>query len=184
MGAEQVRELRPTSYPAKPPHHSQYKDHHTDTTQNLSFVLEKANHVKFEDRPIPKLESGDDCLIEVKYTGICGSDVHYWTHGSIGQFVVKAPMVLGHESAGIVSKIGDNVKGLKVGDKVALEPGVPCRRCPRCKEGKYNLCFDMRFAATPPYDGTLAKYYRVPEDFCYKLPENVSLEEGESPISL
>jgi len=106
--------------------------------------------------------------------------VHYWSHGAIGQFIVKAPMVLGHESAGIVHSVGSGVKDLKVGDNVALEPGVPCRRCVRCKEGKYNLCFDMRFAATPPHDGTLAKYYSVPEDFCYKLPENVSLEEGKS----
>ena len=87
-------------------------------------------------------------------------------------------MVLGHESAGIVHKVGDKVKSLKVGDRVAMEPGVPCRRCVRCKEGKYNLCPDMAFAATPPYDGTLARYYVLPEDYCYKLPENMTLEEG------
>ena len=87
-------------------------------------------------------------------------------------------MVLGHESAGIVHKVGDKVKGLKVGDEVAMEPGVPCRRCVRCKEGKYNLCPDMAFAATPPYDGTLARYYTLPEDYCYKLPGNMSMEEG------
>lgn len=87
-------------------------------------------------------------------------------------------MVLGHESAGIVHFVGDKVKTLKVGDRVAMEPGVPCRRCVRCKEGKYNLCPDMAFAATPPYDGTLARYYTLPEDYCYKLPENMSLEEG------
>ena len=87
-------------------------------------------------------------------------------------------MVLGHESAGIVHKIGDKVKSLKVGDQVAMEPGVPCRRCVRCKDGKYNLCPDMAFAATPPYDGTLARYYTLPEDYCYKLPENMSMEEG------
>lgn len=87
-------------------------------------------------------------------------------------------MVLGHESAGIVSQVGDKVKTLKVGDRVAMEPGVPCRRCIRCKEGKYNLCPDMAFAATPPYDGTLARYYTLPEDLCYALPENMSLEEG------
>lgn len=87
-------------------------------------------------------------------------------------------MVLGHESAGIVEKVGDKVTSLKVGDRVAMEPGVPCRRCVRCKEGKYNLCPDMAFAATPPYDGTLARYYTLPEDYCYKLPENMSLEEG------
>ena len=87
-------------------------------------------------------------------------------------------MVLGHESAGIVHSVGDKVTELKVGDPVAMEPGVPCRRCIRCKEGKYNLCPDMAFAATPPYDGTLARYYTLPEDYCYKLPENMSLEEG------
>jgi D-xylulose reductase len=87
-------------------------------------------------------------------------------------------MVLGHESAGIVHKVGDKVKSLKVGDEVAMEPGVPCRRCVRCKEGKYNLCPDMAFAATPPYDGTLARYYVLPEDYCYKLPSNMSMEEG------
>jgi D-xylulose reductase len=141
-------------------------------------VLEKANSVKFEDRPIPSLKSPYDVLVNVKYTGICGSDVHYWVHGAIGHFVVKAPMVLGHESSGIVTAVGDGVRTLKVGDRVAMEPGVPCRRCVRCKDGKYNLCPDMAFAATPPFDGTLAKFYALPEDFCYKLPEQVSLEEG------
>ena len=87
-------------------------------------------------------------------------------------------MVLGHESSGIVTAVGEAVTSIKVGDKVAMEPGVPCRRCVRCKEGKYNLCPDMAFAATPPIDGTLAKYYSLPEDFCYKLPSSVSLEEG------
>lgn len=87
-------------------------------------------------------------------------------------------MVLGHESSGVVTQVGEGVKSLKVGDRVAMEPGVPCRRCVRCREGKYNLCPDMAFAATPPFDGTLAKYYALPEDFCYKLPESVSLEEG------
>ena len=104
--------------------------------------------------------------------------MHYWVEGRIGHFVVEKPMVLGHESAGIVEKVGDKVTSLKVGDRVAMEPGVPCRRCVRCKDGKYNLCPDMAFAATPPYDGTLARYYTLPEDYCYKLPENMSLEEG------
>lgn len=87
-------------------------------------------------------------------------------------------MVLGHESAGIVHSVGKEVKSLKAGDPVAMEPGIPCRRCTRCREGKYNLCPSMAFAATPPYDGTLTKYYVLPEDFCYKLPGNMSLEEG------
>ena len=87
-------------------------------------------------------------------------------------------MVLGHESSGTISSIGDSVKSLKVGDRVALEPGIPCRRCVPCKSGSYNLCDLMAFASTPPYDGTLAKYYTLPEDLCYKLPDHVSLEEG------
>lgn len=149
-------------------------------------MLEKAGSVKFEDRPVPTIKSPYDVIVQPKFTGICGSDVHYWVHGAIGHFVVKSPMVLGHESAGIITEVGESVKGLKVGDRVAMEPGVPCRRCVRCKEGKYNLCPDMAFAATPPFDGTLAKYYSLPEDFCYKLPENVSLEEGAlvEPLSV
>lgn len=118
------------------------------SAQNLSFVLEKAGSVKYEDRPIPTLKSPYDVLVNVKFTGICGSDVHYWVHGAIGQFVVKEPMVLGHESSGVVAKVGEGVKSLKVGDRVCMEPGIPCRRCVRCKEGHYNLCPEMAFAAT------------------------------------
>lgn len=99
-------------------------------------------------------------------------------HGGIGEFVVEKPMVLGHESSGVVSKVGPAVSTLKVGDHVAMEPGIPCRRCDPCKDGKYNLCINMAFAATPPFDGTLAKYYVLPEDFCYKIPENMSLQEA------
>ncbi|GAB1196115.1 D-xylulose reductase A [Aspergillus pseudonomiae] len=156
------------------------------TAQNLSFVLEGIHKVKFEDRPIPELRDAHDVLVNVRFTGICGSDVHYWEHGSIGQFVVKDPMVLGHESSGVISKVGSAVTTLKVGDRVAMEPGIPCRRCEPCKAGKYNLCEKMAFAATPPYDGTLAKYYVLPEDFCYKLPENINLQEAAvmEPLSV
>ncbi|GAB7353252.1 hypothetical protein MBLNU459_g3762t1 [Dothideomycetes sp. NU459] len=158
----------------------------THAIQNLSFVLNKPYDVKFEDRPVPKIESPHDVLVNVKYTGICGSDVHYWTDGAIGDFVVKKPMVLGHESSGVVEEVGSAVTAVQVGDRVTMEPGIPCRRCIRCREGRYNLCVDMRFAATPPYDGTLARYYRLPEDFCYKLPEHVSLEHGAlaEPLSV
>ncbi|TKA70917.1 putative D-xylulose reductase A [Cryomyces minteri] len=136
--------------------------HPTIRASNSSFVLEKAGSVKYEDRPIPELKSPYDVLVNVKFTGICGSDVHYWVHGAIGHFIVRDPMVLGHESAGIVTEVGSSVTTLKKGDRVAMEP------------------------ATPPFDGTLAKYYSLPEDFCYKLPENLSLEEGAlvEPLSV
>ena len=87
-------------------------------------------------------------------------------------------MVLGHESAGTIVKIGSGVTSLKVGDRIALEPGTPCRRCEACLSGHYNLCPEMRFAASPPIDGTLTGFYTSAEDFCYKLPEHVSLQEG------
>jgi D-xylulose reductase len=159
----------------------------TDSTeQNEAFVLRGPLDVSFEDRPVPKITDPYSVLIRVDYTGICGSDVHYWCDGKLGPFVLESPMVLGHESAGTVIQVGAKVQLLQQGDRVAMEPGVPCRRCDRCKEGNYNLCLDMAFAATPPYDGTLATYYVLPEDFCYKLPENVSLEEGSmlEPLSV
>jgi D-xylulose reductase len=92
----------------------------------------------------------------------------------------------GHESSGVVYEVGAAVKNLKKGDKVAMEPGVPCRRCEYCRKGSYHLCNDMVFAATPPYDGTLAKYYVNASDFCYKLPDNMDLEEGAmaEPVSV
>lgn len=141
-------------------------------------MLNKPNDVTFEERPVPTLKTEHDVLVAVNYTGICGSDVHYWVHGAIGHFVVKDPMVLGHESAGTIMEVGPAVKHLKAGDRVALEPGYPCRHCEPCLSGHYNLCPDMRFAATPPYDGTLTGFWAAPADFCYKLPDNVSLQEG------
>ncbi|KAI6747664.1 hypothetical protein HG530_015772 [Fusarium avenaceum] len=159
----------------------------TDSTeQNEAFVLRGPLDVSFEDRPVPKITDPYSVLIRVDYTGICGSDVHYWCDGKLGPFVLESPMVLGHESAGTVIQVGAKVQLLKQGDRVAMEPGIPCRRCDRCKEGNYNICLEMAFAATPPYDGTLATYYVLPEDFCYKLPENVSLEEGSmlEPLSV
>ncbi|RYP51956.1 hypothetical protein DL768_002832 [Monosporascus sp. mg162] len=148
------------------------------SASNLSFILNKPNDVTFADRPVPELSDPHDVLVSVNYTGICGSDVHYWVHGAIGHYVVKDPMVLGHESAGTVVEVGSAVKTLKPGDRIALEPGYPCRRCGPCLSGKYNLCPDMKFAATPPYNGTLTGFWTAPADFCYKLPENVSLQEG------
>lgn len=150
----------------------------TTGKSNLSFVLKKQHEVVYEQRPVPTIQSPYDVLVAVNYTGICGSDVHYLEHGAIGSFVVKKPMVLGHESAATVVAIGSGVSTLKVGDRVALEPGYPCRRCVQCTAGHYNLCPDMRFAATPPYDGTLTGFWTGPEDFCYRLPDNVSLQEG------
>ncbi|OAA62912.1 GroES-like protein [Niveomyces insectorum RCEF 264] len=150
----------------------------TEGKSNLSFVLKRPHDVTFEQRPVPTVTSPHDVLVAVNYTGICGSDVHYWDHGAIGDFVVKDPMVLGHESAGTVVAVGSDVTDLRPGDRVALEPGYPCRRCVECLGGHYNLCPRMQFAATPPYDGTLTGFWTAPADFCYRLPDHVTLQEG------
>lgn len=99
--------------------------------------------------------------------GICGSDVHYLVHGRIGDFIVEKPMIIGHEASGVVRKCGSKVSNLKVGDRVAIEPGVSCRMCEFCKNGKYNLCPEMAFCATPPFDGNLRRYYAHAADFCF-----------------
>ena len=95
-------------------------------------------------------------------------------------------MVLGHESSGVIAEVAAAVTHLRVGDRVAMEPGIPCRRCEYCRSGSYHLCGGMIFAATPPWDGTLARYYVNASDFCYKLPENMDLEEGAmvEPVSV
>ncbi|RHZ59277.1 NAD(P)-dependent alcohol dehydrogenase [Aspergillus thermomutatus] len=152
---------------------------------NQAFVLHPGGSFEYEKRAVPILESDRDVLVRVIATGLCGSDVHYWQHGRIGRYVVETPIILGHESSGIVVECGSK-SGFAVGDRVALEPGIACNTCRHCRAGRYNLCREMRFAATPPYDGTLATYYRVPAECCYKLPAHVSLRDGTlvEPLSV
>ena len=127
------------------------------------------------DIPAPK---NDEVLIKIEYVGVCGSDLHYFKNGRIGDFIVNYPFILGHECAGVVVETASMVKSLKVGDRVALEPGKTCGRCEFCKSGYYNLCRDVIFFATPPVDGVFQEYCAHPEDLCFKLPENVSTMEG------
>lgn len=157
----------------------------SSSMSNPSLVLNKIDDISFESYPSPTIEQPHEVLVEVKKTGICGSDIHYYAHGKIGDFVLTKPMVLGHESAGVVVAVGSAVKSVKVGDKVAIEPGVPSRLSDEYKLGHYNLCPHMVFAATPNSTegepnppGTLCKLYKSPEDFLVKLPDHVSLELG------
>lgn len=148
-------------------------------------VLIEPHRFELRDRPRPS-PGPDDVLVAVREVGICGSDVHYYEHGRIGDLVVEDPLVLGHESAGEVIEIGANVTGLDPGDRVALEPGVPCRRCSHCLGGDYHLCEAVRFMATPPHDGSFTEYVSWPADFAYRLPETVSNTEGAlcEPLSV
>lgn len=145
---------------------------------NPSFILRAVKDVVVGSIPKPQIVDPYDVIVQIAQTGICGSDVHYWQRGRIGDFILTSPIVLGHESSGTIVEIGSNVKNLKVGENVAIEPGVPCRHCEYCRSGSYNLCPDTVFAATPPHNGTLSKYYKTASDYCYKLPEHLSLEDG------
>ncbi|CAR28375.1 hypothetical protein ZYGR_0R01100 [Zygosaccharomyces rouxii] len=147
-------------------------------TKQDAIVLQKPGVITVDKRDVPEIKDPHYVKLHIKATGICGSDVHYYTQGAIGQFVVKSPMVLGHESSGIVAEVGSAVTNVKVGDRVAIEPGIPSRYSDETMSGNYNLCPHMVFAATPPYDGTLTKYYLAPEDFVYKMPDHLSFEEG------
>lgn len=149
----------------------------TNIVDNLAAVLHGKLDIRLETISIPDLKE-NEVLLSMGSVGICGSDLKYWTEGKCGIFTLGQPMVMGHEGSGTVTKIGPGVKSLKIGDRVAVEPGVPCRQCDLCKNGRYNLCKDIFFCATPPDNGNLCMYYKHPADFCFKLPDNVSLDEG------
>lgn len=115
-----------------------------------------------------------EVLVAIRSVGVCGSDVHYYEHGRIGEFVVRAPLVLGHEASGVVVGRGPHAHRHRAGQRVALEPGVPCGRCRQCRGGRYNLCPEVRFFATPPVDGALARYVAIHEDFAHPVPDRLS----------
>ncbi|OKL59759.1 hypothetical protein UA08_04501 [Talaromyces atroroseus] len=147
---------------------------------NLSCLLYGPGKVRFENRPIPTIDDAHDVLVRISYVGVCGSDAHFWTHGGVMRIVSEdEPLVMGHEASGIVHSVGQAVTTVTPGDRVAIEPGFPCRRCKQCKAGKYNLCPGMQFTADPPRNhGTLARFFRAPEDFVYKAPDSISLQEA------
>jgi L-iditol 2-dehydrogenase len=154
-------------------------------TKMQAAVLHKIRDLRTEEREVPTPRA-DEVLVKMKVVGVCLSDVHYFTSGRIGRYVVEKPLILGHECAGEVVEIGSEVKSLAKGDRVIVEPGVPCRKCYYCKRGRYNLCSNMVFMGTPPVDGAFAEYVTSPEDFAYKMPENMTYEEGAliEPLSV
>jgi L-iditol 2-dehydrogenase len=140
-----------------------------------AFVLENR---KMEIRPTAMPSLGrDDVLVEMGYCGICGSDLHFYSLGE-PDFPDVYPFTPGHELAGEIVEIGANVTTLKIGDRVSLEPGIPCRKCEWCKVGRYNLCANVKFLSYPRTHGGLRKYVAHPADLCFKLPDNISTLEG------
>lgn len=148
-------------------------------------VMHGIRDVRLEDRPVPH-PAPHEVLVKIGPVGVCASDVHYFTHGRIGDFVVRAPLVLGHEAAGVIVEVGAQVKGLQAGQRVTLEPGWTCGRCHYCKSGRYNLCPDVVFMATPPVDGAFAEYVAWPASFTYPIPDTMTLEEAAlmEPLSV
>ena len=140
-------------------------------------VMNGIGEMGFLERDIPKAKD-DEVLVKLEYVGICGSDLHYYETGRIGDYIVEPPFVLGHEPGGVVDEVGENVTHLKVGDRVALEPGKTCGHCEFCRTGRYNLCPEVIFFATPPVDGVFQEYVAHQADLCFKLPEGVSTLEG------
>lgn len=140
-------------------------------------VLHGAYDLRVEDVPVPKL-GPSDALIRIRSCGVCASDVHFYTDGRIGTCILEKPMIVGHEAAGEVAAIGPEVRGLAVGTRVALEPGVACGTCSSCKSGRYNLCPDVVFYATPPVDGAMSEYAVIRSDFAHPLPDHVTFDQG------
>jgi L-iditol 2-dehydrogenase len=152
-------------------------------------VLTGVKEIKTLDRMVDAPEP-HQVQLEIKAVGICGSDLAYWSQGVAGGFVnidfTEKGLCegycgqMGHECAGVVSVVGSAVTDLKVGDRVALEPGVPCAKCKFCLKGRYNLCKAVSFmgSAVNRTPGALCTLFNHDASFCYKLPDHVSLEEG------
>ncbi|WP_258546595.1 alcohol dehydrogenase catalytic domain-containing protein, partial [Microbacterium sp. H6] len=142
------------------------------TTMRAS-VLVRAGELTIETRPVPA-PAPDQVIVRVNAVGICGSDVHYFHEGRIGDFVVEEPLVLGHEAGGTIVAVGADIDDSRLGERVSIEPQRPCRVCEFCRSGRYNLCPQIEFYATPPIDGAFAEYVAIQGDFAYAVPDSVS----------
>jgi L-iditol 2-dehydrogenase len=153
--------------------------------QNRAAIMYGTHDIRLEEVPVPE-PGPKEVLVEIRAVGVCGSDVHYYEEGRIGSFVVREPLILGHESMGTIMALGEEVTKHEVGDRVTLEPGVPDMTCRECRAGRYNLCPNVRFFATPPIDGAFANYVAIHEDFAFTLPDNLSDNAGAlmEPLSV
>ncbi len=152
---------------------------------NQAAVMPELGKIEVRDIGYPRL-TGRNVVVRVEAVGVCGSDVTYYRVGRIGDWVVEGPIILGHEVAGQVHEVGPEVTRVKVGDRVAIEPGTPCRDCRDCMAGRYHLCPDLEFLATPPYDGALLQYLAIDERNLFPIPDSMTFEEGAmcEPLSV
>ncbi|HEV7420151.1 MAG TPA: NAD(P)-dependent alcohol dehydrogenase [Mycobacterium sp.] len=152
---------------------------------NRAAVMTKLEHIEIQELPEPE-PGPKQAVVRIHAVGVCGSDTAYFKIGRIGDYVVDGPIVLGHEVSGEVAKVGSEVTNVSVGDRVAIEPGTPCRDCKECKAGRYHLCPDLVFLATPPYDGALMELMAIDARNLYPIPQEMSYEEGAllEPLSV
>lgn len=157
----------------------------TNSASNICLKLSKEGILRMDEAPMPVLNP-DEVLVHMKCTGICGSDIHFWKEGKIGDLAVTDDLILGHECAGLVVHVGANVKKLiNVGDRVAVEPQLPCGKCYLCQQGDYNLCLDVDFLGVPgmpgrdaSIHGSMQRYKSVRPEFAHKIPDSMSYAEG------
>uniref|UniRef100_A0A1Y9IVR6 Sorbitol dehydrogenase n=1 Tax=Anopheles minimus TaxID=112268 RepID=A0A1Y9IVR6_9DIPT len=145
--------------------------------QNMAAVCYGRDDLRLVSIPIPE-PAFNEVVLEVDSCGICGTDVHFLKEGGFGDQKLIRPLVLGHESAGVVRKVGSSVTHLKVGDRVAIEPAAGCRTCDLCKVGKYNICLNGKHCPTKNHDGNCSNFFAHYADCCFKLPDHVTMEEG------
>lgn len=153
-------------------------------TMNASLLL-STKTVVLESLAVPAI-GPDQVLVRVAAVGVCGSDVHYYEHGRIGDYVVEQPLILGHELSGRIEAVGSAVDPRRMGERVAIEPQRPCRVCAQCKAGRYNLCPRMEFFATPPIDGAFCEFVAIQSDFAHAIPDSVTDEAAAlmEPLSV
>lgn len=152
---------------------------------NIAAVMTELGRIDLQERPMPQAPPGT-AVVKVHAVGVCGSDTTYYRHGRIGDWVVEDDIILGHEAAGEVVEVGDTVTGLTVGDRVAIEPGTSCRSCTQCMAGRYHLCPDLAFLATPPYDGALVQYIALDARTLFRIPDSMTYEQAAmvEPLSV
>jgi L-iditol 2-dehydrogenase len=144
---------------------------------NRKAYLDKEHKFTVIEEAVPQPKS-NEVLVKIKANGICGSDIHFYREGRLGNFIVEEPYVPGHESSGIIEAVGSEVKGFSVGDPVVIEPGIPCGTCSYCKSGRYNLCPDVIFLSAPPVNGTFCDYISIRHDMVFHIPKALSFEEA------
>ena len=152
-----------------------------------AMVLTDLLKIEIVEKPDPEIINPDDVLVKMKSVGICGSDIHYYKEGRIGSQVVKYPFTLGHEGAGIVEKTGKAVKNVKPGDRIAIDPSMPCFSCDQCKAGRFHTCRNIRFLGCPDQaEGCMSEYILIPSASCFMLEKNVSLDQAalSEPLSI